>query len=150
MRRFWPWALGVLCLAVLCGVFYWLHPLAPLLLVGSLLIQAPIALGMARRGGGKSYAQRAAARRVQWLQNQDAAAWLAAEEKEAAGRGFLVWSRGARALNHLARAEALCALGRKYDAAELLAALEPDALPPALRLRYADAAEAVAKAQAAP
>lgn len=104
------------------GVLLWLlHPLAPLLLYGSLAIQAPIIWVLGRKNFSAGYSRRTQENRLRYLESGDAATWLAAEEREAAGRGFAYWPRRAKALNALARGEALAALERRNEAAMALA-----------------------------
>lgn len=115
---------------------YFIHPLAPVLLVLSVGIQIPIILRLMHARSTGSYRQRADARRRRYAQDADAERWLAAEEQEAAGPGVRFWSPAGRMLSLLNRAEALCALRRRAEAAILLGQVEPDALDEADRPRY--------------
>ena len=135
----WLPVLGAAMALALLGLLLWrVHPLAPWLLLLTLAIQLPIIwlVGRKRLNGG--YRQRAAGRRIAWLQTCDAEAWLAAEENEKGSTGWGYWSKGARALNALARAEALLALGRRDDAAAALAEAEGYTIDKADMPRYED------------
>ena len=116
-----PFAIGFFALGV--GLFF-VNPLAPLLLLASLAIQLPIVVSITRVNLGAGYRDRAFERRRSCREGGDAAEWLAAEEREAAGLGYKYWSRATRDLSLLNRAEPLALLGRGHEAAELLAELE--------------------------
>lgn len=111
-------------LLVLAAALYFVHPVAPLLLLFSLLVQLPIIAALVSSSFTGSYRQRAEERLRRYGADGDAAAWLAEEQAEAKGVGFAYWSSAGRALNTIARAEALCALGRRDEAAALLDAVE--------------------------
>ncbi len=130
---------------VLAVVLYFFHPLAPLFLLASLLIQIPIVLVVSRVNMNKGYEDRSFERRLQYQQDGDAAAFFAAEEREAGGAGFAYWSPRAKALSRLCRAELLCELRRGSEAAELLAAIDEKKLDKAGRQRF-DAAVAALRA----
>ncbi|MGD9559741.1 MAG: hypothetical protein AB7V55_03940 [Oscillospiraceae bacterium] len=132
----WRWLLAAAGLLVLAGLLWLLHPLAPVLLLGSLLIQLPLIWGVARRQFAVGYRRRAAQRRAAWRAGGPAAAFLQAEQQEADAPAFRHWSRGAKALSALCRAEALWALGRGHEAAALLAGLQREKLEADEQQRY--------------
>lgn len=118
------------------GLLYLVHPLVPVLLLGSLLIQAPIIWGFFRRNFNMGYRQRAAQRRERYKECGDAEAWLAGEERETRMPGYRYWSRGGKALVALNCAEALLALGRRDDAGARLAEVDRPRLEPDDQQRF--------------
>lgn len=129
MKRAWVAVACVAALLLACGLLWLWHPFAPLVLLGSLLVQLPIIATLTRRGLSASYVQRAAARYAQYLESGDAAEWLAAESAEMQSAGYRYWSGAGRALNALNRAEAATALGFCDEAAQALADAEAAKLP---------------------
>lgn len=117
-------------LLLLCAgaALYWVHPLAPLFLLLSVLIQLPIILLITRASFTSSYNDRVWARKEQYEKDGDAAAWLAQEQAEAKGVGFRYWSSKGRMRNMLLRAKLLTELGQKDQAALLLAEIIPGKL----------------------
>ncbi len=129
--------LPVLGVFVLLGaVLYFIHPMAPLFLVASLLIQAPLVWVLSRASLGSSYRERAAARRQQYEKDGNAEAWVAGEEKEAASIGYKYWSKAGKSMCELNRADGLVHLGRKGDAGQALAQVAPQKLAAQDRVRY--------------
>lgn len=122
--------------AVLAVVLYFFHPLAPLVLLASLLVQAPIIAIVSRVNMTRGYEDRAYERLVQYKKDGDAAAFLAAEEREAGGAGFAYWSPRAKNLSRLNRAGLLADLGRPADAALLLADVDTKTLDKTNRQRF--------------
>lgn len=118
-------------------------PWAPLVLAASLIIQLPIVVILTRTNLTAGYRDRAFARRARFAEDGDAVAWLAEEQREAAGQGTRFWSRAARAQSALNRADALAELGRNSEAAGLLAEIEEKTLPAADRRRYQDIVERI-------
>lgn len=137
---------------VLLGVllYFLAAPWAPLLLLGSLAIQAPIVAGLTRINLASAYRDRAFERMRKYAADGDAGAWLAAEEREAAGAGYRYWSKAARALSVLNRAQPLAALGRENEAAELLAGLDEKKLNPQEKARFDEVVEAIRSGDAGP
>ncbi len=129
--------------AALAAALYFVHPMAPLLLLASLVVQLPIIAGLTRAGLASGYRERAAARRRRYDEDGDAGAWLAGEEAEAAAPGYRFWSSAARAQCALSRAEAMAALGRGNEAAALLAELPEDRLPETERARFEAVVETI-------
>lgn len=122
--------------AVLGVVLYFLHPLGPLFLLLSLLIQAPLVFVISRVNYNSAYLERAAQRREEYAQTGDARVWLEGEEKEARSIGFKYWSSKGRALNTLNRAAALAALGENQQCAALLVSIETAKLSKQAALEY--------------
>lgn len=120
----------------LCIVLYFIHPLAPLLLLASVLIQGPIvyAITLAKMNG--SYQERAYQRQTQYEKDKDAAAWLKQEQQEAASVGFKYWSSRSRCLNALNQAQPLTALGRLEEARVYMDQVEPGKLDKSDRDRF--------------
>lgn len=121
-------AIGAVVLLAAGVALYFVHPLAPVLLLFSVVVQGMVAFGVMRAGFNGSYRQRAEERRRQFLKNGDAEKWLAGEEAEAAAAGYRYWSPAGKSLSALNRAEILLLLGRAEDAAGALAQALPDKL----------------------
>lgn len=121
-NKLWPYlvGLGVIFVGLAVGLFF-VTPYAPLFVLASLVIQAPIIYFIARTTLATSYYDRAAKRRTQYEEDGDAEVWLAAEEKEVSGGAYKGFSRYGKSLNALNRAQALHALGRKDEAKNCLA-----------------------------
>lgn len=138
-------------LFVLAVVLYIINPWAPLFLLASLVIQIPIIYGITKASMNFSYQDRAHDRRVAFEATGDAEAWLAGEQKEAGSVGQKFWSSRSKELNLLNQAAPLCALGRKNEAAELLAWVNEEKLEATARKRYDELVEELrAEAPAAP
>lgn len=132
---------AVVLLAVLAALLYLVHPLGPLFLLLSVLVQAPIIFGISRHNFKTSYIQRSEQRRAEYEKEGDGEAWLAAEEAEARSVGYKYWSRAGRSLNALNRADALCAVGREADGRAALEQAEYMRLEAPDRKRYDALAE---------
>lgn len=132
-----------------------LNPVALLLVLLSMVIQAPIIWIMAQGSYTGRYLERAEARREQFELDGDAAKWLAAEEEEANSKGYRYWSKSGRIHSMLNRARALRALERDAEARALLSEIDPAMLGTRELERYSDiiapsAAEAEPVAAASP
>lgn len=128
-------------LVALAVVLYIINPWAPLFLLASLMIQIPIIYGITKATMNFSYQDRAYDRRMAFEESGDAAAWLAGEQKEAHSVGQKFWSSRSKELNRLNQAAPLCALGRKNEAAELLAQVDEAKLEATARKRYDELVE---------
>lgn len=117
-------AFGIL-FVVLAVILYFVNPLAPLLLVLSLVVQVPLIVIITRTSMAGSYADRAHARRQAFEKDGNAAAWLAGEENEAHSIAFRYLSKTGKMRNALNRAQPLCLLGRTEEAARLLEEVNP-------------------------
>lgn len=100
------------------------HPLAPLLLVLSVLIQAPLVWYYIRSAYAKSSKDKEKTRKCQFEQDGDAEAWLALEEQDAKSVTFRYWPRASRDGNVLNRVELLIRLEKIPEAQELVDTLE--------------------------
>lgn len=101
-----------------------LQPLAPLLLLLSVIIQAPLIYYYIHSAYKRTFQQNEATRRAQFEADGDAALWLAVEEREARSTTFRYWPRSSRDGNTLTRVELLLELGRGEEAQALLESLE--------------------------
>lgn len=125
------------CAALLVFIaLYFVHPLAPLLLLASLLVQFPFIYLSLKAGFGKSYRQRAQKRYEEFLKTGDAAAWFLAEQREAAAKEVRHWSRAGRSLLAFNLARAAFAAGQTEEMLAALGRVEPAALPPEERRQY--------------
>ena len=134
-----PWFFLVpvgIVVAVLAVILYFVHPLAPLVLLASLLVQVPIIVIVTRVNMTHGYEDRAYERSVQYKKDGDAAACLAAEEREASSAGFEYWSPRAKNLSRLNRAGLLADLDRPAEAALLLADIDTKAIDKTNRQRF--------------
>ena len=137
MGKTWKyWLPALLVFAALGFVLYRLHPYAPLLLLASLLIQAPIVYLLTRNAYNSGYDQRSRARQEQFDQDGDAEAWLAGEEQESKSLTYRFLSSAAKAKNSLVRADLLLRLGRRAEAEELLVSLAAESLNKVNKERY--------------
>ncbi|NLW79668.1 MAG: hypothetical protein GXY32_09710 [Ruminococcaceae bacterium] len=118
------------------ALLYLVHPLVPVLVLGSVLIQAPIIWGIFRRNFNMGYRQRAAQRRERYKESGDAEAWLAGEQRETRMPGYKYWSRGGKALVALNCADALLAMGRRDAAGAQLAEVDRPRLEPDDQQRF--------------
>lgn len=135
-RKILFWLIPILVLLALGVGLYFVHPLAPLALLLSLLIQLPIIFLLAKSSLNSSYRDRAYQRRQLYLKDGDAEALWEGERKEAASVGYRYWSRGTKTLCQLNQAEALVALDRHDEAAEHLALAEEEKLDSHSRERF--------------
>ena len=120
-----PYLLAVLgFLLVLAVLLYWVNPLAPLLLLLSIIIQAPLIYLIARYTYSGGYRDRVLARREKNKEDGDDAGWLEKEEQEAASFGYRLLPAKDKAENILLRAGLLLNLGRRDEAAQTLLELE--------------------------
>lgn len=120
-KRLWPYIAAIaggLCLLSL--VLLWFHPLAPLLLWASVLLQAPIIYLISRTNYDAAYRERQHQRREAYEKDGDAAAFLAQEEHEATSFGYRLLTAKSRSDNRLNCAELLLALNRPPAEAEAL------------------------------
>ncbi len=115
----------------LVGVFvalgvglYFVNPYAPLLLLASLIVQAPVVYLIARLSYAGGYSDRLHARREAYEKDGDAQSWLAQEQKEAESFGFALLSAKTRAQNTLLRAELLGEIGNNNESSLLLNDIE--------------------------
>ena len=139
-----PWFFLVpvgIVVAVIMVLLYFLHPLGPVVLLISLAIQVPIIWVVTRTSMTKGYEDRAYERRQQFQIDGDAQAFLEMEEQEAGGAGFTYWSRRAKSLSALNRAELLTELDRQDEAAVLLADVDTKAIDRENRRRFDEAVE---------
>lgn len=123
-------------LVLLAVVLFFVHPLAPLVLLLSVLIQLPIVYIISQVNMNKGYEDRAFARKTQHEKDKDAAAWLQEEEKEAAGAGFKYWSKRAKSLSALNRAQLLLEMEMPRQAAALLAQVQENKIDKINRQRF--------------
>lgn len=123
-------------LAVVAAALYQLHPLAPVMLGISLLVQAPLIVLIGQAALKGSYAQRAASRRAAFAASKDAKAWLEEETRESQSPGYRYWSPTGKALAALNRAEAAYAAGQTDLSLPLLAGVAVHKLPPQEQARY--------------
>lgn len=111
-------------LAALAVLLFFIHPFAPLLLVLSILIQAPLVWYYVRSAYAKNCKSKESERRQNYEIYGDAEGWLALEEKDAASVAYRYWPRAYRDKNVLRRAELLIKLDRAEQAQELLEGIE--------------------------
>ena len=130
------WVIGVVALTAACIGLYFVHPYAPLVLLLSLLIQAPLVWVITHGRLNRGYQERAEQRRKDYEMDGDAEKWLRGEEAEANSVGYRYWSPNSRMKSVLNRAEPLLALGRGREAAQLLAEVEPARLDGPSVARY--------------
>lgn len=130
-------------LLIIAGIFvalaivlFFFSPWAPLFLLASIAIQAPIIIIITRTNLTAGYRDRAFERRAQYQKDGDAQGWLDAEQRDASGVGFRFWSSAGRAQSLLNRADALSELERGDEAAALLAELDTQKLPKMDRERF--------------
>lgn len=131
----WVILFAVILLLILFAA-YRINPYAPLFVILSLLIQAPIIYGVARVVFGKSYRQRAKERRDKFLKDGDLALCLQQEENEASSAEFAHWSLGGRYANYINRAELLLLAERREEAWTLLFCINPSYLNTEDKERY--------------
>ncbi len=131
-----PLLLLFVALAVLLS---FLSPWAPVLLLASLLLQAPIVYFIARFNYDSAYAERLYRRKLAFEKEPEASPFLEKEEQEASGFGYRLLSRKHKCENHLIRAELLQKLQRFPEAAALLSELDPSRLDSVQAERYAAA-----------
>lgn len=110
----------IVVLLLLSVLLYLLHPLAPLFLLASVLVQLPLIWIVSRMTFTKSYQQRWEDRQKAFLKDQNAEEWLQQEEKEAKSTGFQYWSGKGKSKNYLTQADLLLQLKRTADAKEIL------------------------------
>ncbi|MFV0353199.1 MAG: hypothetical protein ACK5JF_12970 [Oscillospiraceae bacterium] len=123
-------------LALVMGLLCIFNPFAPLIVVLSLLIQAPLIYGIGQVVFGKSYQKRTEERREKFLKDNNLDSFLLEEEKEAKGPGFAYWSLAGKYTNYLNRAELLLLAQRQEDAMQLLAQVDPRRLRQEDKERY--------------
>ncbi len=116
-----PTGITLLLLAV---VLFFINPWAPLLLLASLLIQAPLIWLLVVSSYSNSYKDRTRERITAFEKDKDAQKWLAEEEKELKSIGRRYWSKGGENLSLLNRAQVYAALGNWEQAEALLAGVE--------------------------
>lgn len=117
---------------------YFVNPYAPLLLLASLILQAPVVYFIARFSYGGGYQDRLHARQVAYEEDGDAQGWLDKERKEAESFGYRLLSAKARAQNALLRAELQMKTDERDGVAELLDEIELGKLNPEDKKRYYD------------
>ncbi len=117
-------------------ILYLVNPFAPLLLLGSLIIQLPIVYFIAKHSYGGAYAQRVQARKEQFEQDGDTAHWLAKEEQEVASFGYKLLSPKAKTKNALLRARLLSQLNRNEEAQRIWRLIDPELLEGEDRKEY--------------
>lgn len=123
------WVLvAVLVLAVFAAILYFFHPMAPVFLLLSMVIQLPIIYFVMRYTSSNSYADRVWERKKQFEKDGDAAAWLKQEQREADAPGFQYWSKKGRNRNMLIRANLLHILEEQAGADALLQMIDESAL----------------------
>ncbi len=125
--RFFLIAVGVL--VAICVGLWFLHPIAPLLIVLSLAVQLPVAYALMRKRLTSGYLKRTEGYRKELLQSGDANAWLCAEQGETLAKEYSLWHKKLRLLNLLNRAEALAMLGQKDEVRRLLQEIAGASLP---------------------
>lgn len=139
-RTIWLYLLPIAGIfIVLSVVLYFFHPIAPLLLWASILIQAPIIYLISRVNFDSAYRDRLYERRQRYQKEEstaEAETILEQEEREARSFGYHLLSRWSRQQNALFRAELMLALDRTDDAALLLDTLNAEKLKPADLERY--------------
>lgn len=121
MKYLLPMGAGFVVLGV---ILFFLNPYAPLILVASILIQAPIVWFLVTSSYRNSYRERSEQRKLRFEKDSDANKWLEEEEKESRSIGRKYWSKSGNALSILNRTEALLFLERNETAKELWATLE--------------------------
>lgn len=149
LKKWWPYLLVITATLLLSGwLLYLIHPVGPLLLLGTLVIQAPLIWLFVRRAPGYGYPKRTAARRQQYRQDGDAEAWLAAEKEDYRTAKTGGWPPARWALLCLNCADAAKEAGQTRQAAEYLRQVDSAKLPPEAKPRYAELAAALVKAEA--
>lgn len=128
-----PLALVLVAVGV---VLFFINPLAPLLLLLSVAIQAGILWLVLRNAQNTAYDARLDARRAQFAEDGDADAWLRQEDAEAASLARVFWSRYTKRQNALARAELLHLAGREDEARAVLAEVDEKAVTARDRENY--------------
>lgn len=121
---------------VLCVILYFFHPLAPLLLLASIIIQAPIIFFISKVSIDSGYRDRLYERKQQYKIDGDTEAFLDKEEKEAQSVFFKILNKSSRRQNLLTRAELLHTLSRGEEGRTLLAEIDPGKLSPLDLDRY--------------
>lgn len=116
-----PFIAVFVALAVL---LFFIHPFAPLLLLLSIIIQAPLVWYYVRSAYAKSSKEHEETRRHQFEADGDAEGWLALEERDAASVAYRYWPRATRDHNVLKRVELLLVLKRPEEAQALMDTLE--------------------------
>ncbi|MDL2254068.1 hypothetical protein LJC49_08400 [Ruminococcaceae bacterium OttesenSCG-928-I18] len=105
MMQIWKYLLPIAGFFVLLGVvFYFINPYAPLLLLGSLIIQAPIIYYISWYSYNTAYSERQAKRKQKFEQDRDAESWFQEEKREAGSLGFKLLSAKAKSQSALLRA----------------------------------------------
>lgn len=128
--------LAAVLLALGVALFFF-HPLAPLLLLLSILVQAGVLWLVLRNTQNTAYGARLDARRAQFDEDGDAETWLAQENAEASSLFRIFWSGYTRRQNTLARADLLHLTGREDEAQAVLAQVDGKALTATDRKHYA-------------
>ena len=105
-------------------ILYFLHPLAPLLLVASILIQAPVVWLLVASSYRNSYKDRTRERIKDFEKDNDAQKWLKQEEMELKSIGRKYWSKSGESLSALNRAQIYAVLGNWQQASELLGVVQ--------------------------
>jgi hypothetical protein len=140
----WPYLAGfAIFLAALAAGLFFITPWAPLFVLLSLGVQAPVVLLITATSLNGGYRDRAFERRGQYEKDGDADAWLAAEAREALSVGYRYFSSGTKSHSALNRAQALAALGRYDEGAALLAEVDEKKLDHLSKRRFDAAVEAV-------
>lgn len=141
--------IGLLVVLVLLAVgLYFIHPYAPLLLLLSLIIQAPTIFLIMYHSINESYRKRKKQRREQYDEDGDVVKYLEQEAAEVNVPGFRLLSAKEQTLNKLVRAELMVRLEEYEGAKTLLEEVEPQRLTEAEKETFRSCWEHVAQKEA--
>ncbi len=145
------YVLPLVVVFVFLAVLLWfVSPWAPVLLLASLLLQAPIVFLIAKYTYNSAYEERLHTRKLAFEKEQEVDTFLQKEEQEAASFGYRLLTKKNKTQNILTRAEFLIVLEEFAKAEELFCELDPSSLNKVENERYLLCKNQLAHTQKAP